>query len=153
MYVFYGTMYMDSVKRNPKIDFMISALLAMFWLAGAAAWANGLTGLKWSTDTSNWLHKMSICRLTSHTPPTYGYVQIRDCVGSAGQFAGANSAVLLGFLNFFLWAANLWYLYKETAWFSGNMNNMEQRMEAGVVASNVEQREKEEEDDLEDIED
>ena len=73
MYVFYGTMYMDSMKRNPKIDFMISALLAMFWLAGAAAWANGLTGLKWSTDTSNWLHKMSICRLTSHTPPTYGY--------------------------------------------------------------------------------
>ena len=91
--------------------------------------------------------------MTSHTPPTYGYVQIRDCVGSAGQFAGANSAVLLGFLNFFLWAANLWYLYKETAWFSGNMNNMEQRMEAGVVASNVQQREKEEEEDLEDIED
>ena len=59
----------------------------------------------------------------------------------------------MGFLNFFLWAANLWYLYKETAWFSGNMNNLEQRMEAGVVASNVEQREKEEEEDLEDIED
>ncbi|XP_065573474.1 synaptophysin-like protein 2 isoform X2 [Artemia franciscana] len=25
--------------------------------------------------------------------------------------------ILLGFLNFFLWASNLWFVYKETAWF------------------------------------
>jgi hypothetical protein len=24
---------------------------------------------------------------------------------------------MLGFLNFFLWASDLWFLYKETPWF------------------------------------
>ncbi|KAJ8951934.1 hypothetical protein NQ318_013600 [Aromia moschata] len=28
--------------------------------------------------------------------------------------------VIFGFLNFFLWAADLWFVYKETAWFPGN---------------------------------
>ena len=40
-------------------------------------------------------------------------------MGSDGLYGGATSAVLLGFLNFFLWSCNLWYLYKETAWFRG----------------------------------
>jgi len=70
LYVYYGALYMDSMKRNPKIDFMISALLAMFWLAGAAAWANGLTGLKWASDTSNWLYKMP-CASGPPTPPLH----------------------------------------------------------------------------------
>jgi len=38
---------------------------------------------------------------------------------SVGSFAGANSAVFLGFLNFLLWTTNLWFLYKETSWFGG----------------------------------
>ena len=55
-------MYHDVNKRNPKIDFIVTAVLAMFWLAGAAAWANGLTGLRWAVNTENWLHISSICR-------------------------------------------------------------------------------------------
>ena len=56
------------------------------------------------------------------------------------------SAVLLGFLNFFLWTSNLWYLYKETAWFRGGQGPvMEDRMEAGEVAESVERVEHEEE--------
>lgn len=55
-------MYQDVNKRNPKIDFLITAVLAMFWLAGAAAWANGLTGLRWAVNTENWLDHSSICR-------------------------------------------------------------------------------------------
>ena len=52
--------------------------------------------------------------------------------------------MLLGFLNFFLWTGNLWYLYKETAWFRGGMGAStlhEDRMEAGVAASSVEKEE------------
>ena len=63
------------------------------------------------------------------------------CVGSSGGFTGANSATLLGFLNFFLWTGNLWFLYKETAWFSGNRAGGE-----GMKASELE------EDDLEVVE-
>lgn len=73
--------YMDMIKLGQeskalaKADFMISALVAMFWLAGSAAWANGLSQLKWVCDTSNWLHQSSICTITSHNPPTYLYPQ------------------------------------------------------------------------------
>ena len=62
VYVFQPSMYQDVNKRNPKIDFIITALLAMFWLAGAAAWANGLTGLRWAVNTENWLDHSSICK-------------------------------------------------------------------------------------------
>ena len=55
VYVFQPSIYQDVNKRNPKCDFLITAVLAMFWLAGAAAWANGLTGLKWAANTENWL--------------------------------------------------------------------------------------------------
>ena len=27
-----------------QVDFVLTALLGMFWLAGSAAWANGLNG-------------------------------------------------------------------------------------------------------------
>ena len=60
------------------------------------------------------------------------------------------SAVLLGFLNFFLWTANLWYLYKETAWFRGGQGPVvEDRMEAGEVAESVNRVEQEEEAEVE----
>ena len=166
--MWYPSLYQDPKKRNPKVDFLVSTVLAMFWLAGAAAWANGLGGLKWSCDTSNWLDRVSVCTKTSNThahhqylypkvgsilPPGTGTViltpcttsvQIEDCKGSAGSFGGATSAVLLGFLNFFLWTGNLWYLYKETAWFRGGAGAStlhEDRMEAGVAASSVEKEE------------
>lgn len=29
---------------------------------------------------------------------------------------------IIGFLNFFLWASDLWFLYKETPWFQSRQN-------------------------------
>ena len=55
MYVRYPDWYLDDPKSCPKIDFIISSVVGMFWLAGAAAWANGLTGLKFACDAQNWL--------------------------------------------------------------------------------------------------
>ena len=76
---------------------------------------------------------------------TYAFTHVKACTGSSGDFGGAVSAVLLGFLNFFLWTANLWYLYKETAWFRGGQGPMvEDRMEAGEVAESVKRVEQEE---------
>jgi len=125
MYVLYSTLYMDKEKKYPKIDFLITGLLAMFWLAGSAAWANGLTGLKLVSNPDNWIWNShyqfaAICYRTEHDPPTYSYTKIGQCVATdRGHFGGANVSVLLGFLNFFLWACNLWFLYKETNWFTG----------------------------------
>lgn len=147
VYVFQPSMFHDVNKRNPKIDFLISAVLAMFWLAGAAAWANGLTGLRWAVNTENWLHSSSICRKTVNPDKShqYAFVGVEACTGSSGSFGGGVSAVLLGFLNFFLWTCNLWYLYKETAWFRGGQGPvLEDRMEAGEVAESVKRVENEE---------
>ena len=39
-----------------------------------------------------------------------------------------------GFLNFLLWAANLWFLYKETSWFGGG--KQVQEMDAVRIEEN-----------------
>ena len=61
VYVFFNHLYIDQQKNYPKVkngatllhiqgsislqvDFVLTALLGMFWLAGSAAWANGLNG-------------------------------------------------------------------------------------------------------------
>eukprot|EP00092_Neocalanus_flemingeri_P033349 GFUD01036264.1.p1 GENE.GFUD01036264.1~~GFUD01036264.1.p1 ORF type:complete len:288 (+),score=88.33 GFUD01036264.1:45-866(+) len=146
IYVLYSSLYMDNQKQYPRVDFLITALLAMFWLAGSAAWANGLTGLKLVSDPDNWIwthhfEYAAICFKTTHNPPTYLYPKIKECVTtSRGHFGGANVSVLLGFLNFFLWASNLWFLYKETNWFKGGKTQQQEEntsSEGNVEAANI----------------
>lgn len=81
-------------------DFILTAILAVFWLAGAAAWSNGASGLKTVTDA----------------------VKIQSQCGGRvlvliSSFSRLNISLLFGYLNFFLWASDLWFLYKETHWF------------------------------------
>jgi len=138
IYTFYSSLYMDEQKKYPRIDFLITTLLAMFWLAGSAAWANGLSGLKLVSNPDNWIwtshyEYAAICYKTAHNPPTYLYPKIGECVStSRGHFGGANVSVLLGFLNFFLWASNLWFLYKETNWFTGGKTQQQEGQAGGV---------------------
>lgn len=126
IYVFYSSLYTDEQKSYPKIDFLITALLAFFWLAGSSAWANGLSGMKDVADPDNWIftsqfENAAICFKTTHG--SYLYPKIGECNPiSRGHFGGANVSVLFGFLNFFLWASNLWFLYKETSWYKGSQD-------------------------------
>ncbi|XP_044764715.1 synaptophysin-like protein 2 [Coccinella septempunctata] len=90
--------------QNPKLplgDFIATVVVAVFWLSSSAAWANGLTGLKYVTDVDS-LAVPCQCTVTQST------------------FTTLNISVIFGFLNFFLWATDLWFLYKETTWFQGN---------------------------------
>lgn len=80
-------------------DFMLTTILAIFWLSGSAAWSNGASALKAVTDAT---------------------VLQNSCPGFtiwASGFSRLNISLLLGYLNFFLWASDLWFLYKETYWF------------------------------------
>jgi len=122
IYVFYSTLYADEQKNYPKVDFIVSTLLAMFWLAGSSAWANGLTGLKSACDPETWIfnspNNAAICFKTQGD--FYRFPKVKECLTtSSGTFGGANVSVVLGFLNFFLWTCNLWFLYKETKWYKG----------------------------------
>lgn len=89
-------------KRLPLYDFLLTVFLAVLWLSSSAAWANGLTGLKTATSAPIFVEE-NCCK--SFTISSYSTLNI---------------SVIFGFLNFFLWAADLWFLYKETDWFQGN---------------------------------
>lgn len=103
VYALYDNLY-QSNPHVPMADFILTVLLAVFWLSGSAAWSNGIAGLKSITDPSMLLYS-DACK-------------ILKCVHVySGSFSTLNVSAILGFLNFFLWASDLWFLYKETPWF------------------------------------
>jgi len=100
VYIVFDAMY-QSTGLLPLADFFLTVTLAVFWLSGSAAWANGLNGLKGTTQ---------------------GIIDTQQCKDicksvSTGSVSELTISVILGFLNFFLWASDLWFLYKETHWF------------------------------------
>jgi len=95
-------------RRFPLVDFWITTVVAVFWLSASAAWASGLNGLKYTSDPANIAKFLEICKA-------------HNCVSYfAPNFADLNISIIIGFLNFFLWTVNLWFLYKETSWFLEN---------------------------------
>jgi len=127
VYVFFSEMYFSESKRGPMIDFCFTVIVAVFWLSASAAWANGVINMKYAANPNNFLFndKMSICQQQNN-----GYVvtNVKKCtVDFLGNFKKANVSVIVGFLNFFLWTSNLWFLYKETSWFSGSQPQAQQQ--------------------------
>jgi len=119
VYLFFPEMYYNENKKAPMFDFVFTVIVAVFWLSASAAWANGVIGMKYAANPENWIFTStsSICKKADKKPIS---TAVNNCVAvSAGHFAKANVSIILGFLNFFLWASNLWFLYKETSWFSG----------------------------------
>ncbi|KAJ8966992.1 hypothetical protein NQ317_011193 [Molorchus minor] len=85
--------------------FLITVVFGVLWLSSSAAWANSLTGLK------------------STTNPDISGSECKGCTLTVGSFSTLDISVIFGFLNFFLWAADLWFVYKETEWFPGNQQH------------------------------
>ncbi|XP_066247355.1 synaptophysin-like [Euwallacea similis] len=88
-------------KKLPLYDFLITVFLAVLWLSSSAAWSHALSGLK------------TVTSYPTLTPP--------GCCKTirTSSFSTLNISAIFGFLNFFLWAADLWFLFKETEWFQG----------------------------------
>jgi len=119
VYVFFTNLYTDEQKNVPMIDFCVTVIIAVFWLAGSSAWANSLNGLKNEAKPSNWFDSKAggPCQKSEVGNQIWQYIDHCEDM-FAGSFGGANISVIFGFLSFFLWACNLWYLYKETGWFT-----------------------------------
>ncbi|KAG4078674.1 hypothetical protein HA402_015264 [Bradysia odoriphaga] len=100
VYTFLDEVY-KSKSEVPLADFMLTTILAIFWLSGSAAWSNGTSALKSATD------------------PMYLHNTCHMCNVMTTSFSRLNISLIIGFLNFFLWASDLWFLYKETIWFQG----------------------------------
>ncbi|KAJ6644382.1 Synaptophysin [Pseudolycoriella hygida] len=105
VYAFIDEVY-KSKSEIPLADFMLTTVLAIFWLSGSAAWANGTNALKTATDSR---YLANTCHL---------------CTVLTSSFSRLNISLIIGFLNFFLWASDLWFLYKETIWFQGKQANV-----------------------------
>lgn len=56
VYAFIDDFY-KSKSEIPLADFMLTTILAIFWLSGSAAWSNGTSALKTVTD-ANALHEV-----------------------------------------------------------------------------------------------
>ncbi|XP_057374057.1 synaptophysin-like [Daphnia carinata] len=104
-YCLCGSSYQTN-KTIPLVDFFVTMVMAVFWLSGSAAWASGVSAVKYVSDPSAWIKNLKICMENAECSSLY-----------AGNFAGLNISIIFGFLNFFLWTVNLWFLYKETSWF------------------------------------
>jgi len=120
VYVFFSEIYFSESKMAPMIDFCFTVIVAIFWLSASAAWANGVINMKYAANPNDWLFTddESIC--IKNPNATFQYTDVKDCsVEFEGNYKKANVSIIVGFLNFFLWASNLWFLYKETSWFSG----------------------------------
>lgn len=102
-------------SRAALVDFCLHLAMAVFLFISACAWSDGVAILKKSTDPMLWVDDLCTDKnLTCRFDKSSNY---------AGSFGKVNVSLIFGFLNVFLWASNLWFIYKERR--GGSINNSE----------------------------
>ncbi|KAJ8409297.1 hypothetical protein AAFF_G00234950 [Aldrovandia affinis] len=105
VYIFFQNKYREN-NRGPLIDFIMTVVFSFLWLVSSSAWAKGLSDVKVATDPDEVQLLMTACK-----------VQANKCGSVHGPiWSGLNTSVVFGFLNFVLWAGNIWFVFKETGW-------------------------------------
>ncbi|XP_057194331.1 synaptoporin b isoform X5 [Triplophysa rosa] len=103
VYIFYQNKYREK-NRGPVADFLVTLAFSSMWLVSSITWAKTLSSVKAATDVNQILLLMSACR-----------AQANLCeVLQEPVWTNLNMSAAFGFLNFFLWAGNIWFAYKET---------------------------------------
>lgn len=102
----------SSTLSPPVIDFAFGSFWALFWFFSACAFAAAVHSLKDATDVN---------KLIAKDGALHKYCSgDHMCDVSKAKYATLTVAILLGFLNVFVWAGNIWFLWKETPWHSKN---------------------------------
>lgn len=96
----------SSLLSPPVIDFGLGAFWALFWFFSSCAFAAGVNNIK---DVANTEHLIS-------GPFSLACANGVTCTGQDAKYATLTVAILLGFLNVFVWCGNIWFLWKETPW-------------------------------------
>uniref|UniRef100_A0A8D0X067 Synaptoporin n=1 Tax=Sus scrofa TaxID=9823 RepID=A0A8D0X067_PIG len=118
VYIFFQNKYREN-NRGPLIDFIVTVVFSFLWLVGSSAWAKGLSDVKVATDPKEVLLLMSACK-----QPSNKCTAVHSPVMSS-----LNTSVVFGFLNFILWAGNIWFVFKETGWHSSGQRYLSDPME------------------------
>lgn len=101
-------MYLTASKQYetnplvPMVDLAATAVLAIFWFAGACAWAAGIRDVKTYSNPSYLKNHIGICNTA--------YCNTRDL----GTWTSVHISIIFGFGNILLWVASCWFVYKET---------------------------------------
>ncbi|TRY54986.1 hypothetical protein DNTS_020740 [Danionella cerebrum] len=103
VYIFYQNNYRER-NRGPVVDFLVTLGFSSMWLVSSIAWAKTLSAVKTATDVHQILLLLSACRAQQNSCEL-----IHEPV-----WTNLNMSVAFGFMNFFLWAGNIWFAYKET---------------------------------------
>ncbi|KAM4582210.1 synaptoporin [Fundulus diaphanus] len=107
-YIFFLNKYRENSQR-PLIDFVVTVVFSFMWLVSSSAWAKALSDVKVATDPDEVQLLIPACK-----DPT------NKCGSVLGpRWSGLNTSVVFGFLNFVLWAGNIWFVFKETSWHKG----------------------------------
>ncbi|CAF1004749.1 unnamed protein product [Adineta steineri] len=106
LYVIMDRQYRND-ERFPIVDLFITVIWTIFWIAGSSAWAQGVSNIRSQTSWSNAAKLLPDCSPNNANCPS----------GSSGTYANVIVSVIFGFLNFFLWASCIWFVYKETKFF------------------------------------
>ncbi|RLV99659.1 hypothetical protein DV515_00009609 [Chloebia gouldiae] len=118
VYIFFQNKYREN-NRGPLIDFIVTVVFSFLWLVSSSAWAKGLSDVKVATDPDEVLLLMSACKQQSNK-----CLPVRSPVMSS-----LNTSVVFGYLNFILWAGNIWFVFKETGWHSSGQRHAADTME------------------------
>ncbi|XP_029682370.1 synaptoporin isoform X2 [Takifugu rubripes] len=105
VYIFLQNKYREN-NRGPLIDFVVTVVFSFMWLVSSSAWAKALSDVKMATDPDEVQLLVSACKIPTN-----------KCGSVHGpRWSGLNTSVAFGFLNFVLWAGNIWFVFKETSW-------------------------------------
>ncbi|OXA38480.1 synaptophysin [Folsomia candida] len=112
LYLLYEKVYQTN-NKVPLIDFVVTLVLAIFWISAIAAFGKGVSTMSHATSPSTVYeynhHKQStLPEFTRIIEPSYSKLVV---------------SILFGVINFVLWTGNLWFLYKETTWFESIMKH------------------------------
>uniref|UniRef100_A0A673XMJ5 Synaptoporin b n=1 Tax=Salmo trutta TaxID=8032 RepID=A0A673XMJ5_SALTR len=106
VYIYYQNKYREG-NRGPLVDFVVTVLFAFMWLVSSCAWAKALSDVKSATDPTQVLLLISACRRPAN----------RCSASHHPVWSELNTSVAFGFVNFILWAGNIWFVFKETGWY------------------------------------
>lgn len=82
VYAFLDEVY-KSKSEIPLADFMLTTILAIFWLSGSAAWSNGTNALKSATDASFLHGSCELCNVS-----TSSFSRLNISLVSQNKFSG-----------------------------------------------------------------
>jgi len=103
----------STMLSPPVIDFVFGAFWCLFWFFSSCAFASGVLAIESSADLSELVAEGGAfhpyCIPTKIT-----------CIVTNAKYATLTVAILLGFLNVFVWLGNIWFLWKETPWHNSN---------------------------------